>query len=357
MNLKAQLNQNAIELLKQLIACQSYSKEENGTATILSEYFSSHNIPYFRKINNIWAKNQYFNPNLPTILLNSHHDTVKPNANYTIDPFNPIEKDGKLYGLGSNDAGGCLVSLLATFHYFYYRTDLKYNLIFVASAEEEITGKNGLELLFKENNLPEIAFAIVGEPTLMQMATAEKGLMVIDCTAHGEAGHAARNEGVNAIYKAIEAINWFKTYSFPKNSELLGPVKMSVTIINAGSQHNVVPSECTFTVDVRANDTYTLEDILEIIKQNISVEIQPRSIRLQPSKIDLNHPIVLAGKAIGLSNYGSPTTSDQAVIPYPSLKIGPGDSARSHTANEYINLLEIDEGIGIYIKMLENVIL
>lgn len=357
MELKSELTANAIDLLKQLIACESISKEETGTANLIAEYMSSYTIPYFRKINNIWAKNKYYNSSLPTLLLNSHHDTVKPNANYTLNPFDAMEKEGKLYGLGSNDAGGCLVSLLAVFQYFYYRTDLKYNLIFVASAEEEITGKNGLELLFKENDLPQIDFAIVGEPTLMQMAIAEKGLMVLDCTAKGEPGHAARNEGVNAIYKAIKDINWIQSFEFPKTSELLGPVKMSVTIMNAGSQHNVVPAECKFTIDVRANDAYTLEEILKIIKANIDAEIAPRSIRLQPSKIEQNHPIVLSGKALGLSTYGSPTTSDQAVIPYPSLKIGPGDSARSHSADEYIYVNEINDGIEIYIKMLEKIIL
>ncbi|MES2795662.1 MAG: M20 family metallo-hydrolase [Bacteroidota bacterium] len=357
MNLQTQITADVIELLKSLIACPSMSKEENGTAAIISEYLSAHNIPYFRKINNIWAKNKYYNKDLPTVLLNSHHDTVKPNPNWTLDPFAPTEKDGKIYGLGSNDAGASLVSLLAVFHYYYYRTDLQYNLLFVASAEEEITGKNGLELLFKENDLPKINFAMVGEPTQMQMAIAEKGLMVLDCSAKGIAGHAARNEGDNAIYKSIKDINWIQNYQFQKSSELLGPVKMSVTIINAGSQHNVVPAECNFTIDVRANDQYSLEDILETISHNIDSEVVARSMRLQPSKIDPNHPIVLSGKKLGLSTYGSPTTSDQAVIPYPSIKIGPGDSARSHTADEYIFITEIEEGIDIYIKMLKEVII
>ncbi len=356
MNLQTEITSEVISLLKQLIACPSMSKEENKTATLISEYFSAHNIPYFRKINNVWAKNKFYNKNLPTILINSHHDTVKPNANWTLDPFQPIEKEGKIFGLGSNDAGASLVSLLASFQYFYYRSDLKYNLIFVASAEEEITGKNGLELLFKENDLPPLSFAIVGEPTLMQMAIAEKGLMVLDCKSEGEAGHAARDEGVNAIYKALKDINWIQNYSFPKASDLLGPVKMTVTIINAGTQHNVVPDICHFTIDVRANDQYTLDEIFKIITGNIEAEVLPRSMRLQPSKIDPQHPLVLAGKKLGLSTYGSPTTSDQAVIPYESLKIGPGDSARSHTADEFIYKKEIEDGIDIYIKLLSSII-
>jgi acetylornithine deacetylase len=356
MTLQSQITANAIALLKELIACPSMSKEENGTAAIIAEYLSAHNIPYFRKINNIWAKNQHYNNDLPTILLNSHHDTVKPNPGWTMDPFQPIEKEGKIYGLGSNDAGASLVSLLAVFHYFYYRTDLKYNLIFVASAEEEITGSNGLELLFKESNLPALAFAVVGEPTQMQMAIAEKGLMVIDATTHGKAGHAARNEGENAIYKAIKDINWIQNHQFEKNSELLGPVKMSVTIINAGSQHNVVPDQCTYTIDVRANDQYTLNEIYEIIDSNTEADLVARSMRLQPSKIDPEQPIVMAGKKLKLSSYGSPTTSDQAVIPYQSIKIGPGDSSRSHTADEYIYIEEIKNGIDVYIKMLQEVL-
>lgn len=357
MDLQTQLSHEAIDLLKQLITCPSLSREEENTAKILASFLRERNIPYSQKINNIWARNQYYNKNLPTILLNSHHDTVKPNPNWTLDPFLPIEKNGKLFGLGSNDAGGCLVSLLAVFQYFYYRTDLKYNLVFVASAEEEITGTNGLELLFRENNLPIFDFAIVGEPTQMQMAIAEKGLMVVDCTSHGKAGHAAREEGENAIYKAIEDINWIKNYQFAKVSDLLGPVKLSVTIINSGSQHNVVPDTCNYTIDVRVNDLYILEEVLDILKENLQAEIKPRSLRLKPSHIQENHPFVLSGKKLGLTTYGSPTTSDQAVIPFPSLKMGPGDSARSHTADEYIYLHEILEGIDTYIKVLKPIII
>jgi acetylornithine deacetylase len=355
MDLEKHYGNEAIELLKKLIACPSMSKEEHGTALIIDDFFSSNNIPFSRLINNVWARNQHYNRDLPTILLNSHHDTVKPNPNWTMDPFSPIEKDGKLFGLGSNDAGASLVSLLAVFMYFYYRTDLKYNIIIVASAEEEITGINGLELLIKSGKLPNFDFAIVGEPTQMQLAIAEKGLMVLDCTAYGVAGHAARDEGENALYKAIDDINWFRNYKFPKESPLLGPVKMSVTIINSGSQHNVVPNECNYTVDVRANECYSLAEILKTVQENVKSEVKPRSMRLNPSSISENHPIVLAGKSLGLTTYGSPTTSDQAVLNCPSLKCGPGDSARSHTADEFIYESEIISGIEVYIKMLKKV--
>lgn len=357
MDFQKQITTDSIDLLKKLIACPSFSKEENNTALILEEFFRERNMPFSRKINNIWARNQHFNKNLPTILLNSHHDTVKPNPNWTLNPFDPAEIDGKIYGLGSNDAGASLVSLLAVFYYFYHRTDLKYNFVFVASAEEEITGVNGLELLFKENDLYNFEFAIVGEPSQMQMAIAEKGLMVLDCTSCGIAGHAAREEGENAIYNAIEDINWIKNYQFPKKSDLLGPVKMSVTIINSGSQHNVVPDECKFTIDVRVNDLYSLDEVVNIIQENIKSEVKPRSMRLKPSHIDSNHPVVEAGRKLGLTTYGSPTTSDQAVINYPSLKMGPGDSARSHTADEFIYISEIENGIDIYLKVLKEIVM
>jgi acetylornithine deacetylase len=350
-----QLTQDAIELLKDLIATESFSKTEDQTADIIEEFFRSRNIPYKRKKNNLWAKNKYFDSTKPTVLLNSHHDTVKPNPSWTLNPFNPSVKDGKLYGLGSNDAGGCLVSLIATFCYFYHRTDLKYNVIIAPTAEEEISGREGLEIVAPE--LPPIEFAIVGEPTQMHLAVAEKGLLVLDCIAHGKSGHAARDEGENAIYKAIKDINWFQTYKFPKVSENLGPIKMSVTIINAGSQHNVVPDTCKYTVDVRVTEQYTLEEIIEEIRKNVSSEVVPRSIRLRPSSIPMEHPIVQAGINMGRNTYGSPTTSDQALLDCPSLKMGPGDSARSHTADEYVYLSEVEEGVELYIKMLEKVIL
>lgn len=349
------LTKDAIELLKDLIQTESFSKQEDETANIIEEFFRERNIPYRRKKNNIWAKNKNFDASKPTVLLNSHHDTVKPNPSWTLNPLNPLVKDGKLFGLGSNDAGGCLVSLIATFCFFYYRNDLKYNIIMAATAEEEISGREGLEMVVPD--LPEIEFAIVGEPTEMHLAVAEKGLLVLDCIAHGKSGHAARDEGENALYKAVNDIAWFQSYKFPKISENLGPIKMSVTMINAGSQHNVVPDTCKFTVDIRVTEQYTLEEITDVVKQNIESEVVPRSIRLRPSSIPKEHPIVQAGISMGRNTYGSPTTSDQALLDCPSLKMGPGDSARSHTADEYVYLSEVEEGIQLYITMLEKVII
>ena len=342
----------AVALLKQMIATPSLSREEDGTAQLISEFLTAMDIPHERHLNNIWAFNKYYDPSKRTILLNSHHDTVKPNPQYTRDPFSPDVEEGKLYGLGSNDAGGCLVSLVATFLHFYHRKDLGYNIILTATAEEEISGSNGIESILSQ--LPAIEFAIVGEPTLTQLAIAEKGLMVLDCTSHGKAGHAAREEGENALYKALPDLNWFKDYRFPKESETLGPVKMSVTVIHTSNKaHNVVPADCSFVVDVRATDRYTLEELLDIIRANVSCEVKPRSTRMRPSFIPMDHPFVLAGISIGKTCYGSPTTSDQALIPATSVKMGPGDSARSHTADEYIHLHEIKEGIDSYIKLLE----
>ena len=344
-----QLSEEVIQLLKQLISTPSYSKEEKYTADLIQQFLQKKGIKTLRKLNNVWANNKQFKKELPTILLNSHHDTVKPNSGYTLDPFQPIEKDGKLFGLGSNDAGGPLMALLATFLYFY---DLStaYNFIFAATAEEEISGRNGVECILPE--LGKIDFAIVGEPTLMQLAIAEKGLLVVDCIAHGRSGHAAREEGENAIYKALKDIQWFQTFRFPEVSETLGPIKMSVTILHAGTQHNVVPDKCEFTVDIRITDAYTNDEVLETIKQHVSSEIKPRSVRLRPSSISKEHPIVKSGLSFGRTTYGSPTTSDQALMNFPSLKMGPGDSARSHTADEYIFINEIKEGIDLFIKML-----
>lgn len=342
----------AVALLKQMIATPSLSREEDGTAQLISEFLTAMDIPHERHLNNIWAFNKHYDPSKRNILLNSHHDTVKPNPQYTRDPFSPDVEDGKLYGLGSNDAGGCLVSLIATFLHFYHRSDLSYNIILTATAEEEISGANGIESILPK--LPAIEFAIVGEPTLTQLAIAEKGLMVLDCTSYGKAGHAAREEGENALYKALPDLNWFKDFRFSKVSETLGPVKMSVTVINTSNKaHNVVPADCTFVVDVRATDQYTLEELLEIIRANVSCEVKPRSMRMRPSFIPMDHPFVLAGVSAGKSCYGSPTTSDQALIPATSVKMGPGDSARSHTADEYIHLHEIKDGIGSYIQLLE----
>jgi acetylornithine deacetylase len=348
------LAKNATSLLKQLISTPSFSKEEEVTAEIIESFIESKGVTTYRYLNNIWAKNKYYDESKPTILLNSHHDTVRPNKGYTLDPFSPIEKDGKLYGLGSNDAGGCLVSLIATFLHFYKEPSLKYNLLIAATAEEEISGHNGVEILLPR--LPKIDFGIVGEPTLMNMALAEKGLLVLDCTAHGRAGHAAREEGENALYKAVDDIQWFRNYKYDKVSSLLGPMKMSVTIINAGSQHNVVPHECKFTVDMRVNELYTFEEVLDIIRANVKSDVQPRSSRLRSTSIAVDHPLIQAGVELGRTYYGSPTTSDKALMNFPTLKMGPGDSARSHTADEFIFLDEITNGIDLYIQLLDKIL-
>ena len=349
-----QLYENAVALLRQMIQTPSFSKEEAGTAGLLAEFLQERGVEVHRKKNNVWAFNRHYDPAKPTILLNSHHDTVKPNGAYTRDPFAATVEGDRLYGHGSNDAGASGVSLLAAFLHFYDRKDLKYNLCVAITAEEENSGHDGLECVIPE--LGPLEFAIVGEPTLMQLAIAERGLMVIDCTAHGKAGHAAREEGDNAIYKAMQDIEWFRTYRFPKVSDLFGAVKMSVTIISAGTQHNVVPAECRFTVDIRVTDRYTNEEVLEIIKEHVSCEVKARSTRLRPSSIRPDHPIVQAGLALGRTTYGSPTTSDQALLDIPSLKLGVGDSARSHSADEFVHLSEIREGIELYIKMLSAIL-
>ncbi len=349
------LAEESIELLKRLISIPSFSREENKTADALETFFTQHGLNPKRSQNNIWSVNKFYDVSKPTILLNSHHDTVKPNSGYTCDPFSPDVEDGKLYGLGSNDAGGCLVSLIAAFRHFYNQEGLKYNLCIAATAEEEVSGKNGIESLVPE--LGPLDFAIVGEPTLMDLAIAERGLVVLDCVAHGKAGHAAREEGENAIYKALKDIEWFQSYKFPKESEVFGPIKMSVTVINAGSQHNVVPAKCDFVVDVRVTDAYRNEELVDLIKQHVSCEVTPRSTRLKPSSISKSHPFVQAGLALGRKTYGSPTTSDQALLDITSVKIGPGDSARSHMADEFIYIEEIKEGIALYIKMLDKLLL
>lgn len=353
--IKSNETEQAISLLKELISIPSFSKEENGTANLLMEFFQSRGIEAKRHLNNIWVQNKLFDSNKKTILLNSHHDTVKPNKGYTIDPFESLVKGGKLYGLGSNDAGASLVSLIATFLHFYEKKYLNFNLLFVASAEEEISGKEGIESLLPL--LPKIEFGIVGEPTQMQMAVAERGLIVLDCYTQGTAGHAARNEGENALYKAMKSIEWFNTYQFEKTSPLLGSVKMNVTVIETENKaHNVVPSSCHFVVDVRVNEMYSLEEIVKIINEKAGCEVKPRSLRMRSSSISEDHPLVLEGKKYGRECYGSPTSSDKALMPFPTLKMGPGDSARSHTADEFVYLKEIEEGIELYIKILKNIV-
>ena len=348
------LQTEAIVLLKELIATPSFSKEEDQAAGIIGKFLALKQIAATRVGNNVFALNKLYDENKPTILLNSHHDTVKPNPQYTKNPFSPIVEEEKLYGLGSNDAGGCLVSLLATFLHFYDKTTA-YNIIFAATAEEEISGTGGIEYTLPY--LSKIDCAIVGEPTLMHMAVAERGLMVLDCISHGKAGHAAREEGENSIYKALKDIEWFRNYKLPKISDLLGPSKMSVTVIETENKaHNMVPSQCKFVVDTRINELYSFEEILEIIKANVDCEVKPRSTRLRSTSIALDHPLVKAGSSLGRTYYGSPTTSDKALMPFPSLKMGPGDSARSHTADEYIYIKEIYEGINLYIKLLEQIL-
>lgn len=347
---------DAVLLLKQLIATPSVSKNESGTAAIIRTFLEQRGIPFTSIQHNIIAQNKYFDAVKPTILLNSHHDTVKPNAGYTLHPYEPIENNGKLYGLGSNDAGGCLVSLLACFFHFYHQQALPFNLIFVASAEEEISGVNGIEAVLP--HLPRIDMGIVGEPTQMQMAVAERGLMVIDAVATGTAAHAALKEGDNALYKAINDIQWLQQYTFDRVSTLLGATFATVTVINTeNTQHNIVPAHCHFVMDVRVNELYTFDEILQLLRSNLQSTLTPRSTRLKSTSIALEHPLVQAGLAMGKTYYGSPTTSDKALMPFPTLKMGPGDSARSHTADEFIYLDDIQQGIAVYIHLLNNIVL
>ncbi|HAS41398.1 MAG TPA: acetylornithine deacetylase [Microscillaceae bacterium] len=341
-----------VNLLKQLIATQSFSREEDKTADILEEFIKQQGLVPQRQGNNVWVKSASFTEGKPTILLNSHHDTVKPVKGWKRDPFEPTEEEGVIYGLGSNDAGASLVSLLATFTHLNALPDLPYNLIYAATAEEEVSGKNGIASIL--SNLGKIDLGVVGEPTQMQMAIAEKGLIVIDAEAKGKAGHAARNEGENAIYKAMQDIQWIQSYQFPKISEWLGPIKATVTQIEAGYQHNVVPDSCKFVIDVRTQECYSNQEVLDILQQHTQSELKARSLRLNSSGIPLDHPMVQRGKSLGLSTYGSPTLSDQALMPFTTIKIGVGDSARSHTADEYIKRPEIEQGIDLYIQLLED---
>lgn len=354
-----ELKNKAVDLLAKLIRTPSYSREEDQTAATLTSFLDENNIKNTRLKNNVFAFNKHFRPDLPTLLLNSHHDTVKPNTGYSIDPFTPKTMDGKLYGLGSNDAGGPLVALLSTFMYYYDNENLIYNLCFAATAEEEISGVNGIEFFMQEiKNIHPLGVhpddcAIIGEPTKMQMAVAEKGLVVLDATSLGKAGHAAREEGENALYKAIKDIEWIQNYQFDKVSDLLGPVKMTVTSIFTNNEaHNVVPDTCQFTIDVRVNELYKLEEVVDTIQKNIDARIKPRSLRIRSSNIPDTHILVKNGLSMGKTTYGSPTTSDKALVGIPALKIGPGDSSRSHMADEYIFIHEIHEAIDDYISLI-----
>ena len=340
----------AITLLNSLIGIPSISREEEKVADFLQNYIEECGIMTGRSGNNIWCIAPGFDDKKPTILLNSHIDTVKPVNGWRKHPFTPKMEDGKIYGLGSNDAGASVVSLFQAYRHLS-TTAQAYNLIFLASCEEEVSGKNGIESVLPL--LPSITLGIVGEPTEMHPAVAEKGLMVLDVTAHGKAGHAARNEGENAIYKALNDIQWFRDYRFEKESPLLGPVKMSVTQVNAGTQHNVVPDICTFVVDIRSNECYSNEEIFDEIGKNIQSEAKARSFRLNSSRIEMEHPLIKRAIAMGRKPFGSPTLSDQALMKFPSVKIGPGHSSRSHTADEYICVSEIEEAIRLYIELLD----
>jgi acetylornithine deacetylase len=341
---------DAVDLLKKMINTPSFSREEHNVAELLAAYMRKMSFEPERKGNNLWIRGKGFDPGKPTILLNSHMDTVRAVSGWTKDPFSPEEDGDILYGLGSNDAGASLVSLM---HAFFILADGKqdYNLIFLATCEEEVSGNEGVEIALPE--LPEIAFGIVGEPTGMNPAIAEKGLMVLDCTVYGKSGHAARNEGENAIYKAIPDIEWFREFKFPIISGLLGPVKMTVSMIDSGTQHNVVPDKCKFVVDVRSNEEYSNEELYRFIDEHTACEVKPRSFRLNSSRIALENPFVQRAIIAGKEPYGSPTLSDQSLMPFPTVKMGPGDSARSHTADEYILLSEIREAIELYVKLLD----
>ncbi len=349
-----ELTTAAIELLKDLIAIPSFSQEEDKTAHRIGQWFDDYGIPYQREGNNVWAQNKAFDPEKPTLLLNSHHDTVLPNSAYTNDPFEPKIEDGKLYGLGSNDAGGALVSLMALFTHYYAAENPKYNLVMVASAEEEIAGQKSLRGLLTQ--LPKIDVAIVGEPTEMHLAVAEKGLLVFDAVIKGTPGHAAHPNDDNPIMKLPKVLEWFQNFSLEKVSENLGPVKITVTQVAAGKEHNVVPASVHLVVDVRVNDQYTNEELAQLITEAAPCEMTPRSLHLNSSSIAMDHELVRAGIALGRKTYGSPTLSDQAALQCPSLKVGPGLSTRSHSANEYIFVHEIEEAINIYIELLKQIL-
>lgn len=344
-----QLSDAAVDLLIRLIKTPSFSREEGDAATLIQAFLVAHGVTAQRQQNNVWAVSQYFNAEKPTILLNSHHDTVKAGAGWKYDPFSAVVEEDKLIGLGSNDAGASAVSLLATFLYFQDKHNA-FNLICVITAEEEISGANGIRSVLPK--FGKIDLGIVGEPTGMNLAIAEKGLIVLDCIAHGKTGHAAREEGENAFYKALDDIQWVRQYQFPKVSPLLGPVKMTVTQISAGTQHNVVPDRCQFVIDVRTNELYQNQEIVDFLRSKLQSEIMPRSTHLNSSRISENHPLIKKGLAMGKTVYGSPTLSDQAMMPFATLKMGPGESARSHTPDEFVLVSEIQAGIRDYVELL-----
>lgn len=341
--------QSAIDLLKKMIAISSFSREEDDVADMLFNWMTDKGLSPVRKGNNIWVKSPDFNNSKPTILLNSHLDTVRPGDKWTVDPFDPIMVDGKLIGLGSNDAGASAVSLIHTFLSLIQSVQPN-NFILAITAEEEVSGVNGISSVVEE--FGPIDLGVVGEPTQMQMAIAERGLLVLDCYVDGQTGHAAREEGVNAIYKALPAIDWFKNHPFTESKGLLGPVKMSVTMIDAGKQHNVVPDSCHFVVDIRINESYTNKELFHLIEKEVDFKAVPRSFRLNSSYIDPSHSIVQRGLSLGKTTFGSPTSSDQGLLKFTTLKIGPGDSSRSHTPDEFIFESEIESGIQDYYEIL-----
>lgn len=341
----------AVTLLAHLIATPSVSRDERRAADIIQEVLTRYGFTPQREANNVWTIGHHYNEARPTLLLNAHLDTVKPVSTYTRNPYEPSLEEGILYGLGSNDCGGGLVSLLQVFRILDSSNTCPYNLVYLASAEEEVSGKDGISRALPL--LPHIDVAIVGEPTGMQPAVAEKGLMVIDITAHGKSGHAARGEGVNALYAALDDLCWIRSYQFDRVSTFLGATKMQATVIQAGTQHNVVPDTCQIVVDVRTNELYTNEEVFNIIQQHCQSECRARSFRLHSSRIDLQHPLVQRCIALGMTPFGSPTLSDQALMPFPSFKLGPGQSARSHSANEYILVSEIEDAINTYLKLLQ----
>lgn len=342
--------QKAVELLKQMIAIPSVSRDEAAVATLLFDYLQQEGLEPHRQGNNVWCVDPHYDAAKPTLLLDAHIDTVKPVSAWTRDPFTPTVEGDCIYGLGSNDDGGSVVSLLQVYQTLI-QTNQTYNLVYSASCEEEVSGKNGLESVLPL--FPPVTVALVGEPTEMQPAVAEKGLMVLDVTAHGKAGHAARNEGENAIYKALDDICWFRDFQFDRQSSLLGPVKMSVTMVQAGTQHNVVPDQCSFVVDIRSNEFYSNKDLFDYISLHIESEAKARSFRLNSSRIEQNHPLVVKAKEMGLKPFGSPTLSNQALMNFPTMKMGPGCSSRSHTADEFIKISEIDRAIQLYLELLD----